>query len=48
MIEDDEQLEAEAKELFNCDKKGLLDYLVTSAGSIGPSKLSKNKTDTTK
>jgi len=41
--EEEARLEKEAKDLFNCDK-GIIDYLVNSAGSIGPSKLSKKKT----
>lgn len=40
MTQDDAELEAEAVALFNCDKS-VLDYLVNSAGSIGPSKLSE-------
>jgi len=38
----DTELEAEAIDLFNCDKN-LINYLVESAGSIGPSKITENK-----
>lgn len=38
----DEELEAEARNLFNCDKD-IASYLVESGGSIGPSKLSEKK-----
>lgn len=42
-MSEDEKLEKEALELFNCPKN-ILDYLVASGGSIGPSKLGKKKT----
>ncbi len=42
MVQEEAELESEAIALFNCDKN-LLHYLVDSAGSIGPSKLSKTK-----
>jgi hypothetical protein len=41
MTEDD-KLEEEAVALFNCDKN-IVDYLLTSGGSIGPSKLGEKK-----
>lgn len=42
MGEEDKELQEEAIALFNCDKS-ILDYMVDSAGSIGPSKLSQAK-----
>jgi hypothetical protein len=47
MTRTEEELEAEAVALFNCPKN-ILDYLVTSGGSIGPSKINeKNKQNST-
>lgn len=45
MTENDKEIEAEAAALFNCDKS-ILEYVVDSAGSIGPSKLSQAKSKT--
>ena len=37
-MSEEEKIEQEAFELFNCPKN-ILEYLITSGGSIGPSKL---------
>jgi len=42
MSTEDELIEEEANQLFNCPK-GPSNYLVGSSGSIGPSKLVKTK-----